>query len=132
MYIMTMKTKTSQTHLFRVKFGLYFFGIFFSIGSVYKNLILPFYYLKYQRNETADLETPFGSNIVPPLTAFFDELNFITLPIMSWIIYRTIHNKTVIARSKRRKRGQPKRANSFDSRRTQPLIDIVLQANEEL
>lgn len=84
---------------------MYFFGVIFSLGSFYNNFLMPLYYLQYLRNESADLETPWGSNIVPPLTAFFNEANFITLPLMSWIIYRTIRNKHTIARSKRRARG---------------------------
>lgn len=131
MYTETMKSKTSSVHVWKAKFSMYFFSVIFSLGCLYKNFMLPIYNLQYLRNESADLETPWGSNMVPPLTAFFNELNFTTLPLMSWIIYRTISNKHTIARSKRRARGSRKRASSFDSRRTLPT-DIILQANEEL
>lgn len=93
-----MKNKTSNAYLCRFKFCMYFFGIISSMGSFYSNIIIPMYYLQYLRNESADMESPWGSEIVPPLTAIFNECTFITLPLMAWVIYRTIKNKHIIRR----------------------------------
>lgn len=45
MYTETMKTKTSQVHVWKAKFSMYFFGIIFSMGSVYNNFLIPIYNL---------------------------------------------------------------------------------------
>lgn len=126
-----MKKKTTNAHLVKFKACMYFFSIVSSMGSIYSNLIIPIYYLQYLRNESADMESPWGSSVVPPLTAFFNECTFLTLPLMAWIIYRTIKNKHLVKRAKRRGKGKRRRANSLDSRRT-TTTDFVTQANEEL
>ena len=86
------------------------------------------------RNENTDSLAPWVSELVPPFSAFFYECSFLTLPLMAWIIYSTIQNKHTRQgpRSKPRKSGKRKRANSFDSRRTLPQVDFVVQANEDL
>lgn len=135
-YIPLVKKKRTTGHIFRAKFCMIFFAVVETFGSLYSNLFVPIYYLQYLRNESADMLSPWGSSIVPPLSAFFYECTFITLPIMAWIIYSTIQNKHTVNRSRRRSRKlskkSRKRANSLDSRRTVVQIDFVVQANEEL
>ena len=52
---------------------------------------------------------------------------------MSWVIYRSINNKHIIRRDKKRGAHVRRRANSLDSRRTAPTtIDFMIEANQEL
>ena len=131
-YIPLVKKKRTKGHIFRAKFCMFFFAIVETTGSIYSNLLVPIYYVQYLRYENADMTSPWGSSIVPPLSAFFYECTFITLPIMAWIIYSTIQNKHTLKKSRRRsdrktKSGaERKRANSFDSRRTLPQIDFAV------
>lgn len=102
-YVQSVKGKSSKRHISRVNFLKYFFPIVFSLGSIYFHCLLPYYYLQFLRNENADIENPIGSRIVPPTTAIFNELFFLTLPIMAWIIYQAVGNRHVVVK-KRRKR----------------------------
>lgn len=130
-YIPLVEKKASPTHIFRIKFALYFFSIVLMTGSFYSNLLLPIYYLQYLRNENSDRESPIGSNAVPPLSAFFNECNFLTLPMIAWAIYRTVKNKHVQKLKKKPRGNRRRRANSHESRHTF-ATDFVAGANEEL
>jgi len=44
-YIVSVKGKTSNRHIFKVKFFQYFFPIVFGLGSIYSHMLLPYYYL---------------------------------------------------------------------------------------
>ncbi len=70
--------------------------------------------------------------MIPPLTAFFNECTFITLPIIAFILFRVIKNRHVIASSKRRRsRYHRRRANSHESR-ANPLSEFIAEANSDL
>ena len=135
-YIPNVIGKASKGHVCRVKFFKYLFPILFGLGSLYSHMILPYYYLQFLRNETADLSNPFGSKAVPPTTAIFNEMFFSTLPMMAWTIYQAVGNRHIVSK-KKKKRTTPsiRRSNSMDSRRTTrttaPNNDlIILEAYE--
>jgi hypothetical protein len=134
MYIPLVKKKRSKGHICRAKFFMVFFTIVESLATIYNSILLPVFYVQLLRNENSDILPPKGSNLVPPLSAFFYECSFSTLPLMAWIIYSTIQNKHTRQgpKHKPRKNKKRKRANSFDSRRTLPQVDFIVQANEDL
>jgi hypothetical protein len=81
------------------------------------------------RNENADIENPIGSRVIPPITAIFNELLFITLPIMAWTIYQAVGNRHVVVPKQKKKRLSPhlRRSNSMDSRRTLPTEMLIIE-----
>lgn len=128
-YIVSVRGKTSDRHILKARFFKYFFPIVFGLGSIYSHMLLPFYYLQFLRNENADIENPIGSRVIPPITAIFNELLFITLPIMAWTIYQAVGNRHVVVPKQKKRRLSPRlgRSNSMDSRRTLPSEMLIIE-----